>query len=183
MPSTKNDPFATFGKTLSFSLTSTDVANGRPLPKAQYSALLGIPGGGEDVSPHLSWSGAPEGTLSYMVMTYDPDAESPSGIWHWCVVDIPGDVTELERNAGAEGGANLPGKAYALQNDAGKAAFLGSAPPAGDEAHRYFYIVLALDVSSLNLPKTSTPGFVNFNAWKHILGRGVLVPLGEVKAV
>ena len=177
----KNDPFAALGEAPSFSVTSNEVADGRPLTQAQYSGIMGVPGG-QDVSPHLAWSGAPKGTLSYMVMTYDPDAETPSGFWHWCVVDIPASVTELPRNAGAEGGSQLPQGAYALHNDAGKPAFLGAAPPAGDEPHRYYFIVLGLDVRSLNLPKTTTPAFMNFNAWKHILGRGVLVTLGEVPA-
>lgn len=181
MPHTKNDPFAALGEVPSFSVTSSDVADGQMLPPAQYSALMGIPGG-QDISPQLAWSGAPQETRSYMVMAFDPDAESPSGFWHWCIGDIPASVTGLPRNAGADGGSDLPAGSNTLRNDAGTPAFLGAAPPAGDEPHRYYFIVVALDVSSLDLPKTSTPAFVNFNAWKHIIGRGVLVTLGEVPA-
>jgi Raf kinase inhibitor-like YbhB/YbcL family protein len=45
--------------------------------------------GGKDLSPQLSWSGAPAETESYTVTMYDPDAPSGSGFWHWAVADIP----------------------------------------------------------------------------------------------
>jgi len=182
MTQTKNNPFAALGEVPSFSVISSDVADGQMLPPAQYSALMGVPGG-LDISPHLAWSGAPKGTKSYMVMTFDPDGETPSGFWHWCIGDIPASVTELPRNAGAAGGTDLPAGTYTLNNDAGRSAFLGAAPPAGSAPHRYYFIVAALDVPSLGLPNTSTPAFVNFNAWKHIIGRGTLVTLGGVSAL
>jgi phosphatidylethanolamine-binding protein (PEBP) family uncharacterized protein len=72
-----NDPFARLPVVPSFTVTSTDVADGQALPSAQMSGIFEVPGG-KDVSPQLSWSGAPAETKSYTVTMYDPDAPSGS---------------------------------------------------------------------------------------------------------
>jgi hypothetical protein len=97
-------------------VTSTDVTDGQALPLAQMSAIFGVPGG-KDLSPQLSWSGAPGETKSYTVTMYDPDAPSGSGFWHWAVADIPGSVTGLPTGAG-DGTEHLPTGAFHLPNDA-----------------------------------------------------------------
>ena len=94
-----NDPFARLPVVPSFTVTSTDVTDGQALPPAQMSGIFGVPGG-EDLSPQLSWSGAPAETRSYTVTMYDPDAPSGSGFWHWAVADIPASVTGLPAGAG-----------------------------------------------------------------------------------
>jgi len=59
-----SNPLAGLPQVPTFTLTSTDISDGQPLPAAQLSGVFGVPGGG-DVSPQLSWSGAPDGTKSY----------------------------------------------------------------------------------------------------------------------
>jgi Raf kinase inhibitor-like YbhB/YbcL family protein len=176
-----NDPFARLPEAATFTVTSTTVADGAALAAEQFSGAFGVPGG-KDVSPQLSWSGAPEGTKSYAVTVYDPDAPNHSGFWHWAVADIPAGVTELPEGAGDDTGSGLPEGAFQLPNDARAARFIGAAPPAGHGVHRYFIVVHALDVESIGVPAEATPAFLGFNIASHILGRAVLTVTAEIPA-
>jgi hypothetical protein len=169
-----------------FAVTSGDVGDGQPFAPAQMSALFGVPGGG-DLSPQLSWSGAPEATKSYTVTMYDPDAPTGSGFWHWALVDIPATVTELPTGAGAPGNEGLPLGAFHLPNDARANRFVGAGPPAGDGRHRYFLVVQALDIENvreIGVEDQATPAFLGFsiNTSGHLLARAVLTPWAEVPA-
>ena len=176
-----NDPFAGLPEVPSFTVTSTTLTDGGGTPPAQMSGIFGVPGG-EDISPQLSWSGAPEGTKSYAVTVYDPDAPTQSGFWHWAVADIPATVTELPEGAGDDTGSGLPEGALPLRTDAGTTRFIGAAPPAGHGEHRYFFVVHALDVESIGVPADATPAFLGFNIASHILGRAVLTATAEITA-
>jgi len=176
-----NDPFARLPQVPAFTVTSTTVRNGEVLPAAQMSGLFGVPGGA-DISPQLSWSGAPEGTQSYAVTVYDPDAPTQSGFWHWAVANIPADVTDLPEGAGDDTGKELPAGAFQLRNDGGQARFIGAAPPAGHGAHRYFITVHALDVADIGVPAEGTPAYLGFNIASHILGRATIVATAEIPA-
>ncbi|GAA1583254.1 YbhB/YbcL family Raf kinase inhibitor-like protein [Actinoplanes couchii] len=168
-----NDPFARLPRVPDFQVTSTVVTDGAPLALAQMSGAFGIPGG-QDVSPDLTWSGFPEGTRSFAVTMYDPDAPTMSGFWHWVVADIPAGVTTLAA------GAELPAGAFALRNDAGQAGFAGAAPPAGHGAHRYFITVHALDVATIGVPAEGTPAYLGFTMAGHILARATIVATAEI---
>lgn len=158
----------------SFTVTSTDIAQGQTLAERHRSGAFGVPGG-EDVSPQLAWSGAPEGTRSFAVTCYDPDAPTGSGFWHWAVADIPADVTELPTGAGTPGSNALPPGAVTLSNDATMRGYLGAAPPAGHGEHRYYFTVYAVDTEALGLPEDATPAFLGFNLFAHTLGRATIV--------
>jgi hypothetical protein len=176
-----NDPFARLPEASAFTLTSKTVADGGALPRPQYSGAFGVPGG-EDLSPHLAWDGAPEGTKSFAVTVYDPDAPTHSGFWHWAVADIPASVTELPEGAGDEAGSGLPQGAFQLPNDARAARYIGAAPPAGHGEHRYFITVWALATESIGVPADATPAFLGFNMSGHTLGRATIVATGETPA-
>ncbi len=174
-----NNPFARLPEAATFTVTSTTVTDGAALATPQYSGVFGVPGG-QDVSPQLSWSGAPEGTKSYAVTVYDPDAPTGSGFWHWAVANIPATTTELPEGAGTPDGQALPAGALQLPNDARAAQYIGAAPPAGHGEHRYFITVHALDVEDIGVDSASTPAFLGFSMASHILGRATMVVTGEL---
>ena len=132
------DPYADLPQVGSFTVTSTDLTDGAQLGQPQLSGIMDA--GGEDVSPQLEWSGFPEGTKSFAVTCYDPDAPTGSGFWHWAVADIPVSVTSLATDAGDEKGSGIPEGAVTLANDAGLSRFLGSAPPPGHGVHNYYFV-------------------------------------------
>ncbi|PPH09259.1 YbhB/YbcL family Raf kinase inhibitor-like protein [Rathayibacter sp. AY1H3] len=163
------DPYARLGEVPTFALESDDIADGAPLSARHY----GEGSGGEDVSPHLRWSGAPAETKSFAVTVFDPDAPTGSGFWHWAVYNLPADTTELPTGAGAAGFGLLPAGAQTLPNEMRLRQFVGAAPP--DREHRYFFVVHALDVESLDLDPESTPAILGFNAHFHTLARAQIV--------
>lgn len=160
------DPYAALPVVASFTVTSADVTDGLPLDAAQVADQ-------GNTSPQLSWSGAPEGTESYVVTCFDPDAPTPSGFWHWVLVDLPADVTSLDTGAGATG-ADLPGEAFMVRNDVGEAGFAGAAPPPNDQPHRYYFVVHAVGAPSLGVDADASPAVVSFNLVFNTLGRAVL---------
>ena len=160
------DPYPLLPAVPSFSVTSNDIADGQPLADAHVNAH-------GDTSPHLSWSGAPEGTKSFVVTCFDPDAPIVSGFWHWTAVDIPADVSELATGAGASDDT-LPGAAFHVRNDGGGHGFMGAAPPEGDQVHRYYFVVHAVGEDRLGVDGDVSPAVVGFNLAFKTLGRAVM---------
>ena len=119
---------------MAFELKSSAFKNGESIP-ARYT------GTGENISPPLEWSGSPEGTRSFALISDDPDA--PMGTWvHWIVYDIPPDKNNLPEGVSKE-------KVLHDGSKQGRTSFLkigygGPYPPRGP-AHRYFFKLYALD--------------------------------------
>ncbi|RXJ66381.1 YbhB/YbcL family Raf kinase inhibitor-like protein [Halarcobacter ebronensis] len=126
---------------------------------------------GENISPKLSWSGAPKETKSFALTVYDPDAPTGSGWWHWIVFDIPKDKTSLE-----EGFGNKISKDIVQSiTDYGKPGFGGACPPKGDKAHRYVFTIYALDVEKLGLDENANAATVGFTLNFHALQRASII--------
>lgn len=168
-----NDPFWRLADVAPLDVRSPDFADATALPtwaRAHYA-------GGDDRSPELRWTAAPESAKSFVVRVYDPDAPTMSGYWHWTVYDIPARSDHLARGAGTPGSGLLPPGAITIANDAGLEAFAGAGPPAGHGEHRYFFVVSALDVEHLDVPAGVSPARLGGALRRHEIARGFTVGL------
>jgi Raf kinase inhibitor-like YbhB/YbcL family protein len=97
---------------------------------------------GDNLSPPLSWDGAPDGAETFALIVDDPDAQ---GIYaHWVVYGIPGDVDSLDEGAGIDA-VRLDNDARQGVNESGNLGYTGPCPPQGTPAHHYDFTVYALD--------------------------------------
>lgn len=155
---------------MTFVLTSPAFKNGDTLPQAQV--FNGMGQSGQNLSPALAWHGVPQGTQSFVVTVYDPDAPTGSGWWHWVVANIPANVTSLPEGAGS-GKAGLPAQAVQVRTDFGQPGYGGAAPPAGRK-HHYVFTVHALDVPALDITPEASSALVGFMVHHHTLGAATL---------
>ncbi|MFV4769243.1 YbhB/YbcL family Raf kinase inhibitor-like protein [Citrobacter portucalensis] len=153
-------------------LSSPTVENGKTLQNAQIFNGWGCTGNNE--SPALKWSDIPDGTKSFAVTVYDPDAPTGSGWWHWVMVDIPASVHHLPENVGMKGSKDLPKGAIQLRNDFGYDGFGGACPPEGAKPHNYQITVYALNVPKLDIPANASPAYAGFFILQHKIGEARL---------
>jgi Raf kinase inhibitor-like YbhB/YbcL family protein len=154
---------------MAFRLSSNDLKEGERLPEAQVFNGMGYSGGNR--SPHLAWEGAPEGTKSFVVNCYDPDAPTGSGWWHWVVINIPASAKELPGGAG--GGSGLPSGVVQTRTDFGQPGYGGAAPPPG-RTHHYIFTIHALKVEKLDLDPQSSAALVGYMTNMNSLGKATL---------
>jgi Raf kinase inhibitor-like YbhB/YbcL family protein len=160
----------------SMTVTSADLKDGATMANEQVLKGFGCTGG--NVSPALSWSGAPAGTKSFAVTMYDPDAPTGSGWWHWVVLNIPPGTTSLPKGAGdvsAQKNAT-PGEAIQSRTDFGSGGYGGPCPPPGDKPHRYQITVFAVDVDKLPnaTNNAASAALVGFDLHFHTLAKATL---------
>lgn len=162
--------FATLSFGGEFTLHSNNLA-GQLTMKQVFS---GFGCSGENISPELHWSDAPNGTKSFAVTVYDPDAPTGSGWWHWVVFNIPASTNGLPEDFGNTA-KKQPISAVQSITDFGKAGFGGACPPAGDKPHRYIFTIHALNVDHLDLDAKSSAALVGYMINAHSIGKATMV--------
>ena len=150
-----------------FSLTSTAFKQGSPIPQIHTCD-------GKDLSPRLTWSGAPAKTKSFALIMDDPDA--PVGLWvHWVLYDIPANLSGLDEGLpktervldSAKHGASWGVDTFS------RAGYGGPCPPPG-KPHRYSFKLYALD-AVLGLPPRETKAALLRAMKGHILAQAELM--------
>jgi hypothetical protein len=153
----------------SMRVTSESVAEGAAIP--MENVFTGC--GGKNAAPQLSWSGAPEGTKSFAITCFDPDAPTGSGYWHWLAFNIPANVTSLKAG---DGNKDKPAGGQSASNDYGMVGYGGPCPPKNDIPHHYIFTVHALDVEKIEGANEKTNGAsLNFMMRGHRLASGKLI--------
>ena len=154
------------GTTMKLEVSSTAFKEGETIPK-QHT------GDGKDVSPPLSWSGAPEGTKSFALICDDPDA--PGKVWvHWVLFNLPADTSGLKKGAGDAKAGLLPVGAIQSRTDFGAPGYGGPCPPVGHGKHRYIFTVHAISLDKLPLDENSPAAMVGYFLNQNSLGKATL---------
>ena len=135
-----------------FSLTSTTFKDGTLMPKKVANSTANAPTNpncvGENVSPEFSWTGAPEGTKSFVLTMFDPEGRAPSGVSHWVAYGIPASVTGF-----AEGEVSKPSDKYVGgKSTQGVSFYSGPCTPPGTTPHHYTFGLIATDFDPKELP-------------------------------
>jgi Raf kinase inhibitor-like YbhB/YbcL family protein len=153
-------------------VTSTAFTDGGDIP-AKFDGNMGV-------SPELTWAAPPAGTMSFVLIMHDLDAQTGNGIGsditHWVIWNIPATTMKLAENVAA--GATLPDGSHQANNIAGQPKYMGPAPPAGHPYHHYIFQLYALN-AMLDLPATATRGDIEKAIEGKIVARGAFT--GKVK--
>ena len=155
-----------------FILKSSQIQQGERLNEEQVFSGFGCTG--KNISPALYWEGAPEGTKSFAVTVYDPDAPTGSGWWHWIIFNIPANINELPKNAGDLKSGLAPKASTQSRTDFGSSGYGGAAPPPGDKPHRYQFTVYALNIERIDLDVNASGAMVGFNLNQHVLAKSTI---------
>jgi Raf kinase inhibitor-like YbhB/YbcL family protein len=161
---------------MTFTVTSTDFCDGDHLPVDHLLAeSFGFGCAGGNRSPALAWSGAPDGTRSFSVTCYDPDAPTGSGFWHWILLNLRADTTELATDVGSGTGPDLPDRALHVINDFGTVGYGGPCPPPGHGPHRYEFAVHAVSVEALPVDGTTPQAVTRFQLHAHTIATATIM--------
>lgn len=136
---------------------------------------------GENQSPQLSWTNAPEGTKSFAITMFDPDAPTGSGWWHWVVFDIPSSLNNIAENAGNITSGIMPEGVIQSVTNYGTPGYGGPCPPENHGIHQYIITVYALKTDKLGLDANANPAVVGYYLWNNTLAKASIVTYYERK--
>lgn len=162
----------------SFTLSSSDLGGSASINEE----FNGFGCTGKNQSPQLSWKNAPEGTKSFAITMYDPDAPTGSGWWHWVVFDIPSDMNELVSGAGDISLNLAPEGAIQSITDYGATGYGGPCPPEGHGLHQYILTVHALKTDKLGLDENTNAAVVGYNLWNNTLAKASIITYYQRKS-
>ena len=148
-------------------LSSKDIKEGQLMAKTFEFSGMGCTGA--NISPQLSWINAPQGTKSFALTAFDPDAPTGSGWWHWIVLNIPASTHSFIQGASGKLDAGLE-----TRTDFGKPGFGGACPPVGHGMHRYQFTIWALAQEKIDLPVDISPAVVGFTLNAQAIGKSSL---------
>jgi Raf kinase inhibitor-like YbhB/YbcL family protein len=125
---------------------------------------------GDNVSPAISWSNAPQGTQSFALLVTDPVGGKGLGVTHLVAYNIPAATTgfaqgDLTQGKGYTGGKNSPGTQ----------AWYGPCPPVGSGMHHYNFVAIATDLPPEQLKAGLTHDELVKQLKGHALGAASLV--------
>jgi Raf kinase inhibitor-like YbhB/YbcL family protein len=163
---------ATGSASAGMSLTSLDIKPGVAIPIAHIYPRCG----GDNISPSLTWDGAPRGTASFVLTMIDVDVK-PDEWSHWVVVGLPATLSSLPRGA-----QSLPGGATAIVSNFGDAAYAGPCPPKGTGVHHYQFTIWALPTASIPLAPDEKATTLTALLSKNALGQASLTGLVNAPA-
>lgn len=154
---------------MTFTLHSKQIPAGSTISNQHVFNGFGYEG--ENISPDLSWSNAPEGTQSFALQVHDPDAPTGgSGWWHWVIINIPATVNQLPSGLSTEQYLAEIGGARQINTDFSAPGWGGPCPPQGCDPHRYIFTLHALSVEKLELPDNATAALAGFMINAHSIG-------------
>jgi Raf kinase inhibitor-like YbhB/YbcL family protein len=163
----ERDPAAPGGKEdipMSITVESPAFGPGEKIPTKHT-------GDGEDVSPALSWSGAPAKTKELALIMDDPDAPVAEPWVHWVLYKIPPGVSSLEEGVARSETLSEPSGAMQGKNSWDEIGYMGPAPPRGHGVHHYHFKVYALDAPLDVKPGLSKKALLSAMSG-HILAEG-----------
>ncbi len=145
-----------------FQLTSTTFKDGETMPRKVAGDMAGNPNCvGQNVSPQLSWSGAPDGVKSFAITMVDPEGRNGAGVYHWLGYGVPPTVASFAEGEIGKASPNYVGG----KSTQGAPTYSGPCTPPGSP-HHYTFVVIATDFDPKELP----PGLTMPDFWAKLPG-------------